>query len=130
LVSRKQKQKTGSSNDINISEEPKPEKVLHRKEGEKQKLIEELLERCGDILNLVVCEGDRVNVKAGRYWWSGEVLKIGKPGLVLDDHGKKVAINIGKITSVTILEEGKQGKKYREIFGTVYRVEEKRSRKN
>jgi len=125
LVSRKQKQKTESSNDINITEEPKPEKVLQRKEGEKQKLIEELNEKCGNILNLVVCEGDKVNVITGKYWWSGEILKVGKRGLILKEHGKEVTINIGKITSLTLLEEGKLRKKYRKIFGTVYMVEKK-----
>jgi len=118
LVSRKQKQKTESSNDINIAEEPKPEKVLQRKEDDKQKLIKELNEKCEAILDMVVCEGDKVNVKSGRYWWSGEILKVGKSGLILKD-SKEVAINIRKITSLTVLEEGKLRKKYREIFGTV-----------
>jgi len=126
-MSRKQKQKKETKSSDNIAEELKPENVFKeekkqkqkKKEKEKEKLMEELAKNCYDVRYLVVCKDDVVNVKVGRYWWTGKVLKVGNLGITVLNGAKLSTIALNKIASITILEEGEYKKKYKKLFKKV-----------
>jgi len=88
---------------------------------EKEKEMEEkakLREICYPIRYQYVCENDKVLAKVGRYWYYGVVLRVGKLGLLLDNNNKKVTIALGKISTLTIIEESDNHKRFKELFGT------------
>jgi len=122
------KQKKKEENNINIAKELEPENVFKEEKPKKEKkqkkkvdvekLKEQLKKKCTSIHYMIVCEGDRINVKAGRYWWTGTVVKAGNLGLVVDNGGNRATISRSKILSLTILEEGEWKKKYKKIYRT------------
>jgi len=85
---------------------------------EKVKQLKQLMDKCSSIRELAVCVGDRISVKVGRYWYVGEVLHVSKLSLVLLNNNKEVAIAIGKISTVAILEDGEYGRKWKELKGS------------
>jgi len=107
-------EKANSEN--NIAKEISPEAIT--KSEIIEQLKKELLENCYPIRYLVICKDDKVMVRVGRYWWHGTVLKVGKLGITLLNDARKTSCALGKISTITILEEGEYSKKYREIFGT------------
>jgi len=88
---------------------------------EKEKEVEDrakLKEICYPVRYQYICEGDKVLAKVGRYWYYGVVLRVGKLGLLLNNDNRKVAIALGKISTLTIIEEGDNHKKFARIFGS------------
>jgi len=88
---------------------------------EKEKEMEDrakLKEICYPVRYQYVCEGDKVLVKVGRYWYYGIVLRVGKLGLLLNNDNRKVTIALGKISTLTIVEEGDNHKKFIKVFGS------------
>jgi len=85
---------------------------------EKVKQLKELMEKCSSIRELVVCVGDRVSAKVGRYWYVGEVLHVSKLSLILLNNNREVALAIGKISTIAILQDGEYGRKWKELKGS------------
>jgi len=111
-----------SSIESSISKE-ESEKIAKQKDEiekyvEKVKQLKALMEKCSPIRELTVCVGDRVSVKVGRYWYVGEVLHVSKLSLILLNNNREVALAIGKISTVAILEDGEYGRKWKELKGS------------
>jgi len=88
---------------------------------EKEKEVEDrakLKEICYPVRYQYICEGDKVLAKVGRYWYYGIVLRVGKLGLLLNNDNRKVTIALGKISTLTIIEEGDNHKKFIKVFGS------------
>jgi len=85
---------------------------------EKMKQLKELMEKCGSVRELVVCVGDKVSVKVGRYWYVGEVLHVSKLSLILLNNNREVALAIGKISTIAVLQDGEYGRKWKELKGS------------
>jgi len=105
------------------SESSSPKKETHQNEElDKQieiiKELRKLMEKCSPIRDLTICVGDKVSVKVGRYWYVGEVLHVSKLSLVLLNNNREVALAIGKISTIAILEDGEYGKRWKELKGS------------
>ncbi|PMQ00716.1 MAG: hypothetical protein CBR30_09675 [Dictyoglomus sp. NZ13-RE01] len=77
----------------------------------------ELNEKCKGVRYLVVCQDDEVVVRVGRYYWEGKVLEIGKLGMVILNGNEEHSIALNKIASITVVQDGKYRKAFREIYG-------------
>lgn len=82
-----------------------------------EKIKEKLMESCTTVRYLVVCKDDEITVRVGRYFWQGKVLEAGKMGLVILNGNAEHSIALNKIGSITIINEGKYRKAFREVYG-------------
>jgi len=96
----------GLVNAVTTPEPHKREKGYEKYQHEKMEM-QDILDRCMEIRMLLVCEDDEILLRVGRYWYSGRVTKVGKLGVVLANQGHEVAIALGKISVIEIINRGK-----------------------
>lgn len=101
----------------NMVQHPKEKEDKYMVYQEEKAALQDIMEKCGNVRGLTVCEEDEITVRVGRYWYSGTVVSASKLGLVLLNQSHEVAIALGKISIVEVVKRGRWYYEYKKLKG-------------